>query len=216
VTTPQEVRDERPLDPLAYERGFWGRSIFEIAGVDEAGRGPLAGPVVAAAVVLPPDCWIEGAADSKVLTREVRAEVYGRILVRAVAIGVGAASTREIDRVNILKATAKAMDRALRALRTRPRHIVVDGLPMKDLPWEHEAVVDGDAKVHSVACASIVAKVSRDRLMSRLALKYPRYRWETNMGYGTPDHLKALTEWGPSPHHRLTFRRAQLTLELED
>jgi ribonuclease HII len=172
--------------------------------------------VVAAAVVLPPDCWIEGATDSKQLTREVRAELYERIRARAVAIGVGAASTREIDRLNILKATARAMDRALRALRCLPRHIVVDGLPMKDLPWEHEAVVDGDANVHSVSCASIVAKVSRDRLMARLAVKYPRYRWETNMGYGTPDHLKALTEWGPSPHHRLTFRPSQLTLEFED
>ncbi len=204
------------MDPLAYERGFWSRDFLEIAGVDEAGRGPLAGPVVAAAVILPLNGWIEGATDSKQLTRESREEIYVRIRAGALAIGIGAASCREIDQLNILRATARAMDRALRALRVRPRHVVVDGLPMKHLPWEHEAVVEGDAKIHSIACASIIAKVSRDRLMARLAPKYPRYKWETNMGYGTPDHLKALSEWGPSPHHRLTFRPSQLTFEFED
>jgi ribonuclease HII len=211
-----EPGDERPPDLLEYERRFWGRNLLEVAGVDEAGRGPLAGPVFAAAVVLPPGCLIEGARDSKQLTRGRREELYEVIRTEAVAIGVGAASVREIDSINILQATALAMDRALRALPRAPSRIVVDGLPMKGLPWPHEAIVDGDGKIHSIACASIVAKVSRDRLMCRLAVKYPRYRWDSNMGYGTPDHLRALSEWGPSPHHRLTFRPIQMELVLDD
>lgn len=214
--SPNDPRDERPPDPLEYERRFWGRNLLEVAGVDEAGRGPLAGPVFAAAVVLPPGHLVEGARDSKELTRERREELYEVIRAEAVAIGVGAASVREIDSKNILRATALAMDRALRALPREPAHVVVDGLPMKDLPWPHEAIVEGDAKIHSIACASIVAKVCRDRLMCRLAVKYPRYRWDSNMGYGTPDHLRALSEWGPSPHHRLTFRPSQMELVLED
>jgi len=103
----------------------------------------------------------------------------------------------------------------VRSLPRRPRHLVVDGLPVKDLPIPHEAVVGGDGIIHSIACASIVAKVVRDRLMCRLAARYPRYRWDSNMGYGTPDHLRALSKWGPSPHHRLTFGASQMDLELE-
>ncbi len=205
---------ERPHDPLDYERRFWGRSVLEVAGVDEAGRGPLAGPVVAAAVILRPGRFIDGAADSKTLTRAFREELYHRIVSDAAEVGVGAASVREIDRINILRASTRAMDRAVKGLVRTPGHVVVDGLPLKGVLWAHEAVVDGDAKVHSIACASIVAKVVRDRLMCRLAARYPRYRWESNMGYGTPDHLRALSEWGPSPHHRLTFRPSQIELEL--
>ncbi len=208
--------DESHQDLLEYERGLWGRDVVQIAGIDEVGRGPLAGPVVAAAVVLRPDQLIEGAADSKTLTRQVREELYARIVTEVRGVGIGAASVREIDRVNILRATMRAMDRAVRSLPTVPGHIVIDGLPLKDFPWAHEAVVDGDAKVHSIACASIVAKVLRDRLMCRLAVKYPRYRWDSNMGYGTPDHLRALSEWGPSPHHRLTFRPSQMELEFSE
>ncbi len=182
--------------------------------MDEAGRGPLAGPVVAAAVVLRPGHPIEGAADSKTLSRAVREELYERIISEALAFGIGAASVREIDRMNILRASTRAMERAVRALPTQPDHIVVDGLPIKKAPWDHEAVVDGDAKVHSIACASILAKVARDRLMLRLAKRYPAYCWESNMGYGTPAHLRAIDEWGPSPHHRLTFGKCQIELEL--
>ena len=167
-------------------------------------------------MVLRPHQLIEGAADSKTLTRQVREELYGRIVSEVRGVGIGAASVREIDHVNILRATTRAMDRAVRSLPMVPGHIVIDGLPLKNFPWTHEAVVDGDAKVHSIACASIVAKVLRDRLMRRLAVKYPRYRWDSNMGYGTPDHLRALSEWGPSPHHRLTFRPSQMELELSE
>ena len=207
--------DQRPQDPLEYETRFWGRGLVHVAGVDEAGRGPLAGPVVAAAVVLRPGQLVDGAADSKTLRRGVREELHGQIVSEALAIGIGAASVKEIDHLNILRATTRAMERAIGSLRQIPEHIVVDGLPLKHASWTHEAVVDGDAKVHSIACASIVAKVLRDRLMCRLHVKYPRYRWDSNKGYGTPDHLRALSEWGPSPHHRLTFRPSQMELEFE-
>ncbi len=181
--------------------------------MDEAGRGPLAGPVVAAVVVLPEGGCVEGADDSKRLSRAVREELFDEILARAALVGVGAASVREIDRVNILRATTRAMGRALRRLDERPCHVVVDGRPVKDLGWEHEAVVDGDALVHSVGCASIVAKVVRDRLMRALARRYPGYGWETNVGYGTPQHRAAIRERGFTPHHRMSFS-VQTELEL--
>lgn len=185
-----------------------------VAGVDEAGRGPLAGPVVAAAVVLSPHTCVEGADDSKRLSPEVREALYPRIVECAEAVGVGAASAKEIDRVNILGATTLAMRRALAALPLRPGHVVVDGLPVKGLRWPHEAVVDGDARIHTVACASIVAKVVRDRLMRRLAPRYPGYGWETNVGYGTPEHRRAIQALGLTPHHRLTFAGLQYHLDL--
>ncbi len=209
------VREERSRlrDPLDYERGFWSRGV-SVAGVDEAGRGPLAGPVVAAAVVLPPGASVEGADDSKVLSPPTREDLYERILSTAEGIGVGAASVREIDRINILQATTRAMRRALMHLPAAPGHVVVDGNPVKGLGWEHEAVVDGDALVHTVACASIVAKVLRDRLMRRLALRYPGYGWETNVGYGTREHRAAIGTLGLTPHHRLTFTGVQFELQL--
>jgi len=183
--------------------------------VDEAGRGPLAGPVVAAAVILPEDCCVDGATDSKKLSPAHREVLSREILARAAGVGIGAASVREIDELNILRATARAMDRALRNLSRHPGHVVVDGLPVKGLPWEHEAMVEGDARVHSIACASIIAKVCRDRLMRRLAARYPAYGWTTNVGYGTPEHLRALREIGCSPHHRRTFNGVQLDLGLD-
>jgi len=210
---PAQSTGERPRDLLEYERRFWGRGRL-VAGVDEAGRGPLAGPVVAAAVVLPPDVCVEGADDSKVLTADAREELYGRIMSCARCVGVGAASVREIDRRNILRATTEAMRRALDNLVTQPDHIVVDGLPVVHLGREHEAVVDGDALIHSVACASIVAKVVRDRLMCRLSRRYPAYRWDRNAGYGTAEHRAAIDELGVTPHHRLTFTGLQFELEI--
>ena len=178
------------------------------------GRGPLAGPVVAAVVVLPPDTAVEGADDSKRLTPEAREELYHLIRDAARAVSVGAASVREIDRINILRATTRAMRRALEGLPGRPDHVVVDGRPVKHLGWEHEAVVGGDGLVHSISCASIVAKVVRDRLMRRLALRYPGYGWETNVGYGTEAHRAAIEALGLTPHHRRTFMRVQYELEL--
>jgi len=208
------MENPRLQDPLEYERRFWSRGISGVAGVDEAGRGPLAGPVVAAAVILPPGCCVDGATDSKALDPARRRALFQEIRRQALAVGVGAASPREIDRMNILAATTLAMDRALQALGIRPGHVVVDGLPVRGLAWRHDAVVKGDARVHVVGCASIVAKVLRDGLMLRLAPRYPGYGWETNMGYGTPPHREALRTLGPTPHHRLTFAGVQRELEL--
>jgi len=210
---PPDTAAERLGRLLDYEREYWSRGR-SVAGVDEAGRGPLAGPVVAAAVVLPAECLVEGADDSKRLTAEVRKELFERILSSALHVGVGAASVREIDRVNILRATTRAMRRALARLPEVPGHVVVDGLPVHHLGWEHDAVVDGDALIHSVACASIVAKVVRDRLMTRLAGRYPGYGWDHNAGYGTAAHRAAIEELGVTPHHRLTFTGLQFELEL--
>jgi ribonuclease HII len=177
-----------------------------VAGIDEVGRGPLAGPVVAAAVILHEDRGIEGAIDSKRLSPARRDRLAREILACAAGVGIGVASVEEIDRVNIRRAVNLAMGRALRALPEPPGRIVVDGRPLLGVDWTHDAVVTGDALVHSISCASIVANVFRDRLMRRLARWYPGYGWERNMGYGTPEHLLALRKLGPTPHHRRTFR----------
>lgn len=206
---------ERLQSSLDYETRLWSRGFSIIAGVDEVGRGPLAGPVVAAAVVLAPNTPVEGVRDSKALSPAVREALLPEIQSRALAVALGAASVSEVDRLNVLAATRLAMSRALSRLPLEPQHVVLDGLPMKGLPWEHEAVVRGDARVHSIACASVVAKVVRDRLMRRLALRYPGYGWETNVGYGTLEHREALRELGPTPHHRITFGGVQMDLGLE-
>jgi ribonuclease HII len=205
---------ERLQNRLDYEERFWSRGFSRVAGVDEVGRGPLAGPVVAAAVVLPPDSCISGARDSKSLSPARRQELATEILSRASAVSLGAASVREIDRLNILVSTRLAMDRALSRLSVPPDHVVVDGLPVSGLQWEHEAIVKGDDQIHSIACASILAKVVRDRLMVRLSHRYPGYGWETNMGYGTEEHRAALERLGPTPHHRLSFGNLQGELGL--
>lgn len=206
--------EQRLQDLLEYERGYWSRGISGIAGVDEVGRGPLAGPVVAAAVVLAPGTFVEGAADSKRLSAAVRERVFPEVVHVASAVAVGAASVREINRLNVLEATALAMRRALGRLPMIPEHVVLDGLPMRGLGRAHDAVVGGDALIHSVACASIVAKVVRDRLMRRLALRHPGYGWERNAGYGTRDHLDALRVLGPTAHHRELSANHQLDLGL--
>jgi ribonuclease HII len=211
---PDATDPPRLQDLLAYEQRYWSRGLSWVAGVDEVGRGPLAGPVVACAVVLPSGVCIEGATDSKLLDRETREQLADEIRAHALAVALGAASVREIDQLNILKATTLAMRRALGRLPRQPEHVVVDGLPVRGLGWDHDAVVGGDALVHSVACASIVAKVVRDHLMNRLATRYPGFSWETNAGYGTLAHRQGLEELGPTPHHRQTFLGLQFELEL--
>jgi ribonuclease HII len=177
-----------------------------IAGIDEVGRGPLAGPVVACAVIMPPDARsIRFVDDSKKLVGAEREKLAARIRERALTVAVGAASVREIDRINIYHAAVLAMRRALRRLRVTPDHVLVDGNPIRTLGVEHTAVVGGDACCHSIACASIVAKVTRDRLMRALARRHPHYRWETNAGYGTPEHHAGLASHGLTPHHRRSF-----------
>ena len=177
-----------------------------LAGIDEVGRGPLAGPVVACAVVMPADARaIRGVDDSKELTGAERETLAIRILERALGVGIGAASVREIDRINIYHAAVLAMRRALANLHMRPDHVVIDGNPIRTLGVEHTAVVGGDACCHSIACASIVAKVTRDRLMRALARRHPHYRWETNAGYGTAEHQAGLASHGLTAHHRRSF-----------
>ena len=187
-----------------------------LAGMDEVGRGPLAGPVVACAVVMHPDARaIRGVDDSKKLTGAEREKLAARIRERAMTVGIGAASVHEIDRFNIYHAAVLAMRRALGRLRVTPDHVVVDGNPIRTLGVEHTAVVGGDACCHSIACASIVAKVTRDRLMRALARRYPHYRWETNVGYGTSEHHAGLALHGLTPHHRRSFSPVhQLSLAL--
>ncbi len=187
-----------------------------IAGVDEVGRGPLAGPVVACAVVMPPDARaIAGVNDSKQLTAAQRERLARTIRRRALSIGIGAASVREIDRINIYHASVLAMRRAIGRLSVAPDHVLVDGRAIRTLDVPHRAVVGGDARCYSIACASIVAKVTRDRLMTALAARHPAYRWERNAGYGTADHHRGLRDHGLTPHHRRSFCSVrQLSLEL--
>ena len=187
-----------------------------IAGVDEVGRGPLAGPVVACAVVMPPTARpIAGVADSKCLPAAERERLALLIRRRALAVGVGAASVREIDRLNIYHATVLAMRRALARLGLHAQHVLVDGKPLRTLGVPHTAIVGGDARCYSIACASIVAKVTRDRLMSALARRYPAYAWTSNAGYGTAEHRRGLDAAGLTPHHRRSFAPVQqLMLDL--
>ncbi|MCI0434540.1 MAG: ribonuclease HII [Gemmatimonadetes bacterium] len=202
---------------LALEREYWDTGIQWVAGVDEVGRGPLAGPVLAAAVILPPNVAIKGIDDSKRLPPERREALYHEIRAHALCIGIGAASTREIDRLNILRASWLAMQRAVARLRIRPERIIIDGLPVPVFGDEHRAVVDGDAHVHCVACASVIAKVVRDRLMRRLAPRYPGYGWDENCGYATAEHRSAIVELGMTAHHRRSFElNTQLGFDLFD
>jgi ribonuclease HII len=189
-----------------------------IAGVDEVGRGPLAGPVVACAVIMPPGVRaIAGVDDSKRLTARQRVRLAGLIRRRAVALALGAASAREIDRVNIYHATTLAIRRALARLSAPPDHVILDGRAIRGLGVPHTAIVGGDARCYSVACASIIAKVTRDRVMKALAKRYPTYGWERNVGYSTAKHLAGLAAVGATPHHRKSFVPVcQLALELAD
>ena len=195
----------RLRDPLRYERDRWDAGIECVAGVDEVGRGPLAGPVVAAAVVLPPDVFIKGVSDSKLVPAEQRVELACAIREAAVAWGVGAGSAKEIDALGILGANRLAVRRAILHLGLEPGHIVIDGRPVKNLGFVHAAVVKADFRIHCVACASILAKVCRDDLMARLHPRYPAYLWDHNKGYATEEHRAAISRIGPSPHHRTSF-----------
>jgi len=188
-----------------------------LAGVDEVGRGPIAGPVLACAVIMPADTRaIAGVDDSKRLTHDQRVRLAVKIRERAVAFAIGAASVHEIDRINIYQASALAMQRALGRLKVTPDHVVIDGRAMRTLPIPHTAVVHGDARCFSIACASILAKVTRDLLMTRLGLRYPQYIWGHNAGYTTREHVAGLTAHGITPHHRKSFCRiSDLILEIE-
>lgn len=200
----------------ALERSLRAAGAVHIAGVDEVGRGPLAGPVVVCAIIMPADRRaIAGVTDSKKLSAADRERLAATIREQAVSLAVAASSVAEIARWNIYQANARAMARALAKLRVRPDEVLVDGKPIKTLGVPHHAVVGGDAKCYSIACASIVAKVVRDRLMTQLARRYPDFGWESNAGYGTPAHIAALRAHGLTAHHRLQFCRTALGGQLE-
>jgi ribonuclease HII len=186
------------------ERALLKRGIWPVAGCDEAGRGPLAGPVVAAAVILDPNRIPRGLDDSKRLTADERERLFEKICATA-SLAVAFASPARIDRDNILRASLWALSRAVRALPEAPRHVFVDGRDRVDVPCDCDAVIGGDGIVASIAAASIIAKVTRDRLMCALAEDCPGYGFEQHKGYGVPEHLAALDRLGPSTHHRSFF-----------
>lgn len=219
---PQAKQTRRKLVPrrkrwTTIERDLRAEKGPLLAGVDEVGRGPIAGPVVACAVIMPADTRaIPGVDDSKRLSHDQRVRLAVKIRERAVAFAIGAASVREIDRINIYQASVLAMRRALGRLGVTPHHVVIDGRAMRTLPIPHTAVVHGDARCFSIACASILAKVTRDLLMTRLGRRYPHYIWDHNAGYTTRDHVAGLTSHGITPHHRKSFCRiSDLVLEIE-
>lgn len=191
---------------LEFEFTAHGDGYLNVAGVDEAGRGPLAGPVVAAAVIFLADPPVEGLDDSKKLTEAKREELYEALVASStISWSVGMIGAVTIDRINILQATRRAMELALRRLNPRPDLALVDGLPFRRFAFRHRAVVGGDGRSLSIAAASIIAKVTRDRLMRRLHRRFRGYGFDTNKGYGTPEHLDALRRLGPCALHRRTF-----------
>ncbi|MDH3298219.1 MAG: ribonuclease HII [Gemmatimonadota bacterium] len=191
--------------PTDFEREAWDCGLRHVVGLDEVGCGPLAGPVVAGAVVLRPRSRpIEGVFDSKALSAKQREAAAIEIRECVFAWALGAASTREIERLNIRRATILAMRRAIARLPVEPERLLVDGRRIPEL-GDHTAIIQGDRKSLSIACASILAKVVRDRLMRSLGSRYPEYGWETNKGYATGMHLAAIHRLGPTPHHRATW-----------
>lgn len=195
------------MPDFSLEQALWQRGYARVAGLDEAGRGCLAGPVVAAAVVLPPDARIPRLDDSKKLSAAARDAVFEAVRSEALAVGVGQCSPAEIDELNILRAAMEAMRRAALDLALGPDFLLIDGNQrLPDTPWPQEPVVKGDARSLSIAAASVVAKVTRDRLMTRLHEDFPAYGWAGHKGYPTASHYAALRTHGPSPHHRRSFR----------
>ena len=181
-----------------------------IAGVDEAGRGPLAGPVYAAAVILPANTVIKGLNDSKKLSEKRREELYGEITEKAVAYSICAIDEKRIDEINILNATFEAMNGAVNGLKTRPDFVLIDGNRISGMTLPHRTIVKGDSKSASIAAASILAKVSRDRFITEMAIKYPEYGFEKHKGYGTAAHTEAILKYGVCPIHRKTFLKKLL------
>ncbi len=208
---PQPARPDRAHEleqrALGYQR---------ICGIDEAGRGPLAGPVVAAAVILPDDYVLEGLTDSKKITPKRREQLYTQLMSdERVAKSIAEASVAEIDQLNILRATHLAMRRAAESLEPQADCCLIDGLPLPEFPFPHQGVVKGDAKNLSIAAASILAKVTRDHLMRELDAQYPAYGFAKHAGYGTAQHLRAIHDHGITPHHRRSFGPvSQMSLDL--
>ena len=190
---------------IEYEQSAELKGYKAICGVDEAGRGPLAGPVCAAAVILPPNTIIDGVNDSKKLTEKKREALFDVIKETAVSYSIAYASVEEIESINILNATMLAMKRAVEGLDVKADYAMIDGNKMPPLDIDGETIVKGDAQSMSIACASILAKVSRDRLLYEYAKEYPQYQFDKHKGYGTVTHREAILEYGPCPYHRMSF-----------
>ena len=199
------MRQEEPMDLWVYEREAFDAGIRLICGVDEDGRGPLAGPVCAAAVMLPPGLEIPGLNDSKKLTDKKRRELYDIMIEQAVSYGIAFASEQEIDEINILQATYEAMREAISKLSVKPDVLLNDAVKIPQVDIRQVPIIKGDAKSVSIAAASIVAKVTRDRLMEEYDKVLPGYGFASNKGYGSAEHIAALKEIGPSPIHRQSF-----------
>lgn len=200
----QVDEDLRLEKMLAYEKELYAQGIDLIAGVDEVGRGPLAGPVVAAAVILPKACKIPGLNDSKKIPKSKHKEIYEAVLQNAIAIGIGVKDNHVIDQVNIYEATKLAMMEAIGQLEPQPQHLLIDAMKL-DLPISQTSIIKGDANSLSIAAASIVAKVTRDQMMEEFDCEYPGYDFTQNAGYGTANHLAGLHKLGVTPIHRRSF-----------
>ena len=201
----KEKEEERLQKMLEIEEGLYSKGIKLVCGVDEAGRGPLCGPVVAAAVILKPDSKIEGVNDSKKLSEKKREQVYENIMENALAVGVGMSDVDVIESVNILNATKLAMKEAISKLKVQPEYVLIDGNQMIDITIPGETVVHGDAISESIAAASIVAKVTRDRMLIEWDKEYPEYGFAKHKGYGTKAHTDAIAKYGLTPLHRPSF-----------
>lgn len=204
--------DERLEGMLAYEKECYARGMELIAGVDEVGRGPLAGPVVAAAVILPKGCKISGLNDSKKIPKSKHKEIYEAVLQNAIAIGIGVKDNHVIDQVNIYEATKLAMMEAIGQLDPQPQHLLIDAMKL-DLPISQTSIIKGDANSLSIAAASIVAKVTRDQMMEEFDKEYPGYDFAQNAGYGTANHLDGLHQLGVTPIHRRSFEPVKTMCE---
>lgn len=199
-----------PIDQTYFETRLYKEGINCIAGVDEVGRGCLAGPVVAASVILPRDCKIDGINDSKKLSPKKRDKLFDIILSEAVAYSIGVVDHSEIDEINILQASLKAMKIAVESLALKPQYLLIDGnQPLQDINISQKIIVKGDVRSITVGAASIVAKVTRDRMMTELEKKYPSFKFSVHKGYGTKLHLDELKKHGPTPIHRMTFSKVK-------
>ncbi len=192
-------------DLLKYEKALYKNGVKLIAGVDEVGRGPLVGPVVAAAVILPINYHLDGLNDSKKLTEKKRERLYDILMQEAIAIGIGEASAKEIDEINIYQASKLAMMRALKNLKIMPEHVLVDAMPLKEIDFPSTSIIHGDALSLSIAAASVIAKVTRDRMMIELDKKYPEYGFAQHKGYPTKKHLEVLQKYGVLDNYRFTY-----------
>jgi ribonuclease HII len=210
----EKALEQQFKEMTQYEQGLYNKGYRFIAGVDEVGRGPLAGPVVAAAVILPQDAFLPGVNDSKKLTEQKREELFHQITECAISIGIGIIPAEVIDEVNIYQATKQAMKKALLALSEKPDHLLVDAMEIPiDIP--QTSIIKGDSKSVSIAASSIIAKVTRDRLMVRLGHEYPLYGFEKHMGYGTAFHLDALKKYGVTSVHRRSFAPIRELIEVK-